>query len=260
MTTPDSTVAREPRGGISLNAFILVALCVSFGAGLATMSPPPAILTFLFIAATWILSVVVHEFGHAFVAWKAGDHSIVGKGYLSLDPLKYTDVTTTIVMPLVFLALGGIGFPGAAVYLREDLMRSRLGRSLASLAGPGGTLLVLMSLAVAIITLRASMPLPLLNALSFLAFLQAMALVLNLLPIPGFDGYGVIRAWLPDGVRAALAPVEKWAFIPVFGLLLFVDAASALLFGVSAQLAYVLGVPLENAQAGLEAFRFWETR
>jgi Zn-dependent protease len=97
-------------------------------------------LTFAFVAMTWVLSVGIHEFGHAFVAHKAGDTTIVDKGYLTLDPLKYSDLSTTLIFPLIALALGGIGFPGGAVYLREDLMRTKGWRSLASLAGPLGTL------------------------------------------------------------------------------------------------------------------------
>lgn len=247
-----------PPTGISRNAVALVAICVGLGAALAVLPQPPGALTFAFIAAAWVLSVVIHEFGHAFVAWKAGDHSVASKGYLTLDPLKYTDLTTTILVPLMALALGGIGFPGAAVYLREDLMRSRAGRSLSSLAGPLGTLLVLLAIAAAIAAAGGAIPAPLLNGLAFLAFLQATAFILNLLPVPGFDGYGVIRPWLPKGVRKMLAPLERFAFLIVFGVLFFFQPASDLLFGLGVLLTYLLGVPLESAQAGMDAFRFWE--
>ncbi|MFV4649204.1 site-2 protease family protein, partial [Mycobacterium tuberculosis] len=135
------------------------------------------------------------ESGHAFVAWRAGDTSVVGKGYLSLDPLKYTDLATTIIFPLIVLALGGIGFPGAAVYLRPDLMRSPMGRAMASLAGPAMTGAVLLLLGFGM-SLAGGAP-TLFQALGFLAFLQATALILNLLPVPGLDGYGVIRPFLP---------------------------------------------------------------
>ena len=245
---------------ISPNAFYLLFACLVLGAGLVFLDHPPGIVTFAFVAVAWVVSVVIHEFGHAFVAHLAGDTSIEGKGYLTLDPLLYTNLTTTILMPLLFLAMGGIGFPGAAVYLREDLMRTRMGRSMASLAGPGGTLAVLLTLSLILFVMgragwtgKALYP-----ALAFLAYLQATALVLNLIPVPGLDGYGVVRPFLPDGVRKALRPVEPIAFLAVFAAIFLVPQVGQGLFDIAGLVAYVLGVPLDAAQAGMDAFRFWK--
>ncbi|NQE65135.1 site-2 protease family protein [Caulobacter sp. RHG1] len=246
--------ARAPRAPLSPNALILIAACVGLGWAVAAQLPPVGPITFAFVAATWILSVGVHEFGHAFAAWKAGDHTIVEKGYLTLDPLKYSDLVTTIVIPLLALAMGGIGFPGGAVYLREDLMRSKAWRSLASLAGPLGTLAVLLVLAV---TLPFVASPDLRNALSLLAMLQGSALVLNLLPIPGLDGYGVLRPFLPDGVRAGMLKIERIGFLILFGLIFFVPGASRPIFGAALSITDLLGVPRSAIAAGWDAFHFW---
>ena len=53
--------------------------------------------------------------------------------HVSFDPRRYGDLGVSLVIPLIALAMGGIGFPGGAVYLRTDLMRSRPWRSAASL-------------------------------------------------------------------------------------------------------------------------------
>ncbi|MBO9546587.1 site-2 protease family protein [Caulobacter sp.] len=246
--------ARAPRTPISPNALILIAACVGLGWAVAAEVQPAGILTFAFVAAAWVLSVGIHEFGHAFVAHKAGDTTIVEKGYLTLDPLKYSDLVTTIIFPLIALALGGIGFPGGAVYLREDLMRSRGWRSLASLAGPLGTLLVLIVLAVALPFVASE---ALYNALSLLALLQASALVLNLLPIPGLDGYGVIRPFLPDGVREKMVKIERVGFLLLFALIFWVPGASNLIFGAALAIADLLGVSRPAIGAGWQAFHFW---
>jgi Zn-dependent protease len=245
---------RAPRSPISPNALILIAACVALGWAVAAELPPVGVLTFAFVAATWVLSVGVHEFGHAFVAHKAGDTTIVEKGYLTLDPLKYSDLVTTILFPLLALALGGIGFPGGAVYLREDLMRTKGWRSLASLAGPLGTLLVLIALALALPAVASA---PLRNALSMLAFLQASALVLNLLPIPGLDGYGVIRPFLPDGVRARMVKIERVGFLLLFALIFWVPGASRLIFAAALFITDLLGVSRAAIGAGWETFHFW---
>ena len=246
--------ARAPRAPISPNALILIAACVALGWAVAAGLPPAGPLTFAFVAATWVLSVGIHEFGHAFVAHKAGDTTIVEKGYLTLDPLKYSDMVTTVLFPLIALALGGIGFPGGAVYLREDLMRSKGWRSLASLAGPLGTLAVLVVLAAALPFVAST---ALRNALSMLAFLQASALVLNLLPIPGLDGYGVIRPFLPERVRAAMVKIERIGFLILFALIFWVPGVSDLIFAAALAITDLLGVARPAIGAGWETFHFW---
>ncbi len=244
-----------PRWPISPNALILIAVVVGLGWALATWSGMAGLLTFAFVAAAWVLSVGVHEFGHAFVAHKAGDTTILEKGYLTLDPLKYSDLATTLIFPLIALALGGIGFPGGAVYLREDLMRTRGWRSLASLAGPLGTLLVLVAIAQ-VLPQAVSWP-RLFNALSLLAFLQASALILNLLPVPGLDGYGVVRPFLPEGLRLRLVKIEKVGFLLLFALIFWVPGVSRGIFAGALLITDLLGVPREAIGDGWNSFHFW---
>jgi Zn-dependent protease len=246
--------APAPRFSISPNALILLAVCVGLGWAVASRIPPVGVITFAFVAAAWVFSVGIHEFGHALTAYKAGDTTIVEKGYLTLDPLKYSDLATTIVIPLVALALGGIGFPGGAVYLREDLMRSRGWRSLASLAGPLGTLVVLIAIAAALPFVASP---PLRHALALLAFLQATAFVLNLLPVPGLDGYGVLRPFLPDGVRAKMIKIERIGVLLLFALIFFVPGVSDLIFKAALTITDLLGVPRAAIGDGWRTFHFW---
>lgn len=244
-------------GPVSANALILIAVCAGLGVALARMPQPSGLLTFLFVGSGWLLSVVVHEFCHALAAYRAGDVTVAEKGYLTLDPVRYTDLATTIVLPLLALALGGIGFPGGAVYLREDLMRTRLGRSMASLAGPLGTLAVLLFLALLLSVGPMALGAPLHHALAFLAFLQATALILNLLPLPGLDGFGVLRPFLPPALAAGARRLGGLAFIALFGLIFFVPQASMLFFALAVTLTNLLGIPNEAIAQGWDAFRFW---
>lgn len=248
-------VEDTPKAGLSPNALIVLAAFLGLGAALGLTSQQPSPLTFLFVLAGWIVSVMVHEFGHAFVAWRGGDHSVVKRGYLTLDPLKYSDAQLSLVLPLLALILGGIGFPGGAVYLRMDLIRTRLGRSLASLAGPAGTLAVLLALALA---MRFDPPAMLFNALAFLAFLQATALFINLLPIPGLDGWGAVRPWLPKSWQQRVRRYEPLGVWILLGALFFLPGASGSLFDTARELCVALGIPTERVALGWYSFRFWE--
>ncbi|MDP3855144.1 site-2 protease family protein [Phenylobacterium sp.] len=255
----DAVLPAADRPPISPNALVLLAAWVASGVALALLPQAAGPLTFAFVILGWIAAVVIHEFAHAFTAHKAGDPTIVEKGYLTLDPLKYADLGTSIVIPVIALVLGGIGFPGGAVYLREDMMRNRAWRSAASLAGPAGTFVVLLALVAAIGLLRGVLPAanPLVPALGFLAFLQATALVLNLLPVPGLDGYGVLRPWLPKGVRDRLAPLEAIAMLALLALLFFAPLATRLFFGLALAITDLLALPRELIQVGWDAFKFW---
>ena len=66
----------------------------------------------LFVAGGWLVSLCLHEFGHAVVALWGGDRSVVAKGYLTLNPLRYTEVGLSLVLPRLFLLMGGLGLPG----------------------------------------------------------------------------------------------------------------------------------------------------
>ena len=255
---PATDASRPP---ISPNALILLAAWIASGVGLIMAPQAAGVFTFVFVILGWVLAVVAHEFGHAFIAHKAGDPTIAEKGYLSLDPLKYADLGVSIVIPVIAVVLGGIGFPGGAVYLREDMMRNRAWRSAASLAGPFGTFLVLVVLTAAIgfaaPRLEGGLASPLIPALAFLAFLQATALLLNLLPVPGLDGYGIIRPWLPQDVREATRKYESLAMIALLAVLFFVPPVANLFFGIAFLVSHLVGVPLEAVQEGYRTFRFW---
>jgi Zn-dependent protease len=247
------------RPGLSRNGLILLVVTLALGAALALAPYPPRVVSFLFVIAGWVLSVAIHEFCHALAAWRAGDHSVAERGYLSFDPLKYADIGTSIVLPILILALGGIGFPGGAVYLRDDLMRTRTGRAFASLAGPLGTLACLIVLAIgwhvtAILGLG-----PLSAALAFLAFLQATALFINLLPIPGLDGFGVLRPWLPASVTPLVNKAGALIGLVLLGLVMFVPGVSDTIFRVGLALTDLAQIPRVAIGAGYQGFTFWKS-
>src|SRR5712671_3486484 len=98
----------------------------------------------IFIA--WIMSVVLHELGHGIVGYLGGDYTIRERGGLSLNPLQYIDPVNSVILPTVFLLLGGIPLPGGATYIRRDLLRNRVWSSAVSLAGPMMNFLIFLAL------------------------------------------------------------------------------------------------------------------
>ena len=105
------------------------------------------VTVFVFVLAAWTITLCLHEFGHALAAWHGGDRSVAENGYLTLDPLGYMHPQLSLILPVIFVALGGIGLPGGAVYIEYGRIRSKAWESLVSAAGPLATLLCLIVLA-----------------------------------------------------------------------------------------------------------------
>ena len=133
-----------------------------------------------------------------------------------------------------------------------------LARAAASLAGPAATLIVLLVLALTLnLWARVAPPERLYAAVAMLAFLQATALILNLLPLPGLDGFNALRPFLPKAWAPAVHRLEGLALLILLGAVFFIPGFSAGLFAVAVTLAAILGVSPEAMQAGWDAFHFW---
>jgi Zn-dependent protease len=198
----------------------------------------------IFVFAGWIVSVCFHEFGHAIAAYFGGDKSVKEKGYLSFNPLKYTDPQTSLVFPVLFMLMGGIGLPGGAVYINHNLLRNRFWQSLVSAAGPLANLIFAFILAIPF--QRGWISLEdngwFWSSLAFLILLQISAVILNLLPIPPLDGYGIIEPWLPPDLQRQCRKFGQWGFWILFGLFWFVPAFSQAFWNLVFEITNQLGV------------------
>jgi tetratricopeptide (TPR) repeat protein/Zn-dependent protease len=222
------------------------------------MGSQEGLYTALLVSFGWILSVCLHEFGHAIVAYWGGDTSVKDKGYLTLNPLKYIDPNTSITLPIIFLLLGGIALPGAAVYIQTDRLRGPIWRSAVSVAGPLATLLFALLLLVPF-WIGGSQQSWVWFALAFLAQLEISAFLLNLIPIPSFDGFGIIEPWLPAQVQTQLEPLRRYGTLILFALLWFYAPANRAFWGTVDLIGEHLGLPVALAGAGYALFREWST-
>ena len=246
---------RPARPGISPLFLGLVALTAAGGA-LTLVGGELAVTTgvVVLVLAGWAVSLCLHEFGHALTADRCGDHSVRGMGYLTLDIRRYANVGLTFVLPLFFLLIGGIPLPGGAVWVNRAALRSRVAASGVALAGPLINLVLAVALAVAV----PFVPLALGAGLSFLALIQILAFVLNLLPVPGLDGFGVIDPYLSAGTRAAAARFAPYAVLVLLAVLLLLPGASSLLFGLAQAVFDAAGGSAPLAAAGRTVFFFWQ--
>jgi Zn-dependent protease len=210
---------------------------------------------FIFVIAGFLVSLCVHEFAHAYSAWRFGDRDVEVRGYLTLNPLKYSHPLLSLGLPALFIALGGIGLPGGAVYVRTSWMTKRQ-KTLVSLAGPATNLGFAIVLLVVTRVLWEPEHLVFWGAMAFLAFLQVTAFVLNILPVPGLDGYSALEPHLSPQTQRMLEPAKGWAFL-VLLLLLFTPQVNRWFFGVVYALFDTSGAPSDLIGVGFSLTRFW---
>lgn len=211
---------------------------------------------FVMVIAGWLVSLCLHEFGHAVTAWRFGDRDVAMRGYLTLNPLRYTHPGLSLVLPMLFIALGGIGLPGGAVYLQTSFM-TPLRRTLVSLAGPMANLVLAVLLLGATRAFYDPAHPVFFSGVAFLGFLQVTAVVLNLLPVPGLDGYGALEPHLSPQTRRALAPFQQWGLLVLLVLLISSPALNAKFFGMVLWFFDLFGVPRLLVSWGLSLTQFW---
>src|SRR5205807_1293201 len=179
----DKALRRRPwpslRGVLGVSPFFLATVGVTAVSGaLLWINVVPRsvpVLTLVFVLGGWIISLCIHEFGHAFVAYLGGDRSVVGAGYLSLNPLRY----------------------------------------------------------------------------------QNLLMSLNLLPVPGLDGFGIIRPWLPNSVQYTAMRYSTIAIYGVFILLWFVAPVRSAFFQIVYQLASLANIDPALIIIGQLTMRFF---
>ncbi|MBE3068143.1 MAG: site-2 protease family protein [Chloroflexi bacterium] len=213
-------------------------------------------ITFSVVLVGWIFSLCLHEFSHSLVAYYGGDTSVKDKGYLTFNPLKYTHPVYSIVLPVVFLLLGGIGLPGGAVYIETWRLRSRRWESAVSLAGPASNLVLAILLAIILNFLPVSSS-GIWPGLAFLALLQVTAVVLNLMPVPPFDGYRALAPFLNRQLRFNIDQYSNFIMIVVFVVLWYVPFVNNFFWLAVGWISFRMQIPVSLAMLGLSQFQFW---
>lgn len=211
---------------------------------------------FVFVTTGWVLSLCLHEFGHAYLAWRSGDRGVEGRGYLTLNPLRYSHTGLSIALPLLVLVLGGIGLPGGAVYVDPSRIRGRLRTSLVSAAGPLANIAFAIALAAVVVTFATREHLFFWGGVAFLGFLQVTAALLNLLPVPGLDGYGIAAPHLPPRWTRQAGQIAPFGLLLVL-LALWIPPVNQVFFTAVFAIIDLLGLPVALVGTGDTLYRFW---
>ncbi|RIV07541.1 site-2 protease family protein [Priestia flexa] len=165
-----------------------------------------------YVAITLIIAFTLHEFAHAFVAYKFGDETAEKQGRLTLSPLSHLDPLGTILLLVV-----GFGWAKPVPVNRFFFKNPRLAGVLVSIAGPLSNLFLafLGVLGWFLILQFAGYIDPLYKFFNMFITINIVLFLFNLLPFPPLDGYRIVEDLVPNTVRAKMTQYESW------GILLF---------------------------------------
>jgi Zn-dependent protease len=165
-----------------------------------------------------IISIVLHEFMHGYVAFKLGDATAQEYGRLSFNPLKSIDPFMTIILPAITLITIGVPFLAAkpVPFNPARLKFDDYGAAMVAAAGPI-TNIALAIIFVLLLNVVGSSDLANRIISDFIG-LNVALFVFNLVPIPPLDGSRILYAFAPESIRRIFEQVEPYGFFIIFGL------------------------------------------
>ncbi|MFX3625178.1 MAG: site-2 protease family protein [Ectobacillus sp.] len=169
------------------------------------------------VALALMAALSVHEFAHAYVAYKFGDPTGKKQGRLTLSPLAHLDPIGTLAIFLL-----GFGWARPVQVNPYFFKKPRLAGILVSIAGPlSNLLLAIIGLAIvyafAVWGLAELIPeavgKTLFRFFELFIGLNIVLFVFNLLPLPPLDGYRVVEDMMPAHIRAKMTNFENYGAI-----------------------------------------------
>ena len=210
-------------------------------------------INFIFSIAILILSVVVHEVSHGYIAYLLGDPTAKRAGRLSMNPLKHLDLTGSFIVPLMLVLLKSsfvFGWAKPVPYNPYNLKNQKWGPGLVAVSGPLSNFLIagVFGLVALFLPLdptakteiglaavngaaifRAGYAPALFYFSSMVVWINVFLGIFNLIPIPPLDGSKVLFSFLPYKWTNAQIFLEKYGF---FILLFFLFSFSSVLLPV----------------------------
>jgi Zn-dependent protease len=217
--------------------------------------------------AVWVLpilfAITVHEVAHGWMALRLGDHTAQMMGRLTLNPLHHVDPVGTLLVPGVLLLLGGgviFGWAKPVPVSWEKLRNPKRDMAIVALAGPMANLIMavfwalISRLGIALVQGLPTIGVPLAYMGIAGVLINAILMMLNLMPLPPLDGGRVLVGLLPGSLAYKVSRVEPFGFL-ILLFLLFSRTLWYILWPLVnvflTGLVYFVGVPKREFIGGL---------
>jgi Zn-dependent protease len=205
------------------------------------------------------ISFPVHEFAHAWAAYRLGDGTAKLFGRLTLNPIAHFDPIGGLMLIVSGLIGFGIGWAKPTPVNPVNLRGGRDSEGIVAFAGPASNLVLAALGAIPMRLLLAAsdngtrVPVIVLNVLAFFVLINIALLLFNLVPVPPLDGSKVMFSMMSARQEFQWRPVlQQYGF-----LLLIVVAFVPLLPGQQTVFGFIfekIGIPVVNFLIGREVF------
>jgi len=213
---------------------------------------PDEIIAYLL---SFVIAIAIHEFMHAWTAWRFGDPTARNLGRITLNPVSHFDPIGFFGMVLISIGFPFIGW-GRPVPVNPSRFTGKMaqhrkaGMALVAAAGPLSNAAQALLMAIPYqLVLRGYLDVGEQVWLFISTFIWVNILLasFNMIPVPPLDGYRILSGVLPDFWRPLLAPLEQYGFMILL-----------LIFFIGGQLgdSLVNGIMLPVRQLILDAVQF----
>lgn len=183
-----------------------------------------------------LFAITVHEVAHGWVAYRLGDPTAKMLGRLTLNPIKHIDLVGTIIVPLLLLSMGGFifGWAKPVPINWRNLKNKRRDIIFVSISGPltNGLMALFWAAIYQLIAHSHQAPTDEIMALFLMSqigiLVNAVLMVLNLIPIPPLDGSRVLSAFLPGRWSYHFDRIEPYGFF-ILIILFYLGILSAIM-------------------------------
>ena len=182
------------------------------------------LISFLYTLPALLFCLSVHEFAHAYTAYKLGDRTQKAMGRLTLNPFSHIDIAGFIC-----IALFGFGWGKPVMIDDRNFKHKAAGNAVTAFAGTCSNIIMAILFTIILkILLITGVILPTINSVVGSIILNMLILtiqfnvvfaIFNLIPIPPFDGSRILYFFLPAKGREYMYKIEQYSFIIVLVIL-----------------------------------------
>jgi len=179
-----------------------------------------------FIVLVLLIQFTVHEFAHAYAAYKFGDDTAYREGRVSLNPMVHLDI-----FGFILILIAGFGWAKPVPVRASRFKKPRTMSIIVSLVGPLSNLLLgIISIIIYVLLIKtewisagsAGVTSAIEVFFSYMIYFSFLLFVFNLIPLPPLDGYRIVAELLPFQTRYKLEQNAHWGTI-IFLLLVFIE-------------------------------------
>lgn len=191
-----------------------------------------------------MMTVVVHEVSHGWVALRLGDKTALMAGRLTLNPFKHIDPIGTVVLPLLLVLLRApfvFGWAKPVPINVQNLQHPKRDMLWVGAAGPAANFFMAVLIAWGLRVFRPIESSAVLELGHAVILINLVLGTFNLLPIPPLDGSRILVGLLPIRFVRPLISLERWGIVLVM-FLLYLGFMDRILWPIVAFFSKLLGI------------------